>query len=176
MYDVKSSLDLGSISVSLPFIPVIRDLTASLETFDRRADLKHLSVQVASLTSSHKGYFDFADEAAISTSLESVVAGEQLGFAAASYTRIEPGLHEFGARVERKPGALKSPSERQLAGKEIRYSDFRFRAGLMSAGSAVDILPLKLFPAGLSQKLDEYFSRVDMLGPLSVSTAFLCSR
>lgn len=171
LYDAKSTLALASISVNLPFIPRIKDLTASLETFGRRADLKHLSAVVASLSSSHHGYIDFADEAAISTSLNSVLAGEQLT-AAASYTRLEPGLHQFGARVERLAGRAEITFRRQLIGKEIRYSDFKFLAGLPGSGSAVDILPLKLFPAGVSKKIEEYFSRVDLLGPMSVSTVF----
>ncbi|MDD3146611.1 MAG: hypothetical protein PHD82_04870 [Candidatus Riflebacteria bacterium] len=171
LYDAHASLNLASMSVNIPFVPVVKNLAADLDIFDRRASLQNLSVDIASITSSHEGYVDFANEAAISASLDSLVANEKLA-AAASYTRLEPGVHQFAARVDRNSGRAEISFNRRLVGKEIRYSDFNFVAGLIASGSAADILPLKLLPAELVKKMQEYLARVDILGPLAISTAF----
>ncbi|HNX75419.1 MAG TPA: hypothetical protein PKM56_06930 [Candidatus Rifleibacterium sp.] len=171
LYDAHASLELGSISLCLPYLPVLDALSTRIETNDRRADLKYLNFTVASLTSSHSGFVDFANEAAIFSRLSSSIGGENLALAA-SYTRTAPGQHLFEGLVERHAGQAEISFQRQLAGNAISYADFKFRAGLQASGSAVDLLPLKLMPEALRQKIDAYLSRVDLLGPLVVSSNF----
>lgn len=171
LYDAGVSLEVGSLSVSLPYVPPVRSLSATLAAIGRRARMERLIVELASHTASISGFIDFADEARIYSALNSAVGGEQLA-AAASYTRIAPGLHQFDGRVERNAGRAEITFRRQLSGKQIRYSDFSFMAGLLASGSAIDILPLKLLPDSLRRKIDTYLGRVDLIGPMTVSSRF----
>ncbi len=171
LYDAGISLEIGSMSVSLPYVPPVRSLSATLAAAGRRAEMQRLTIELASYSTSINGFMDFADESRIYSVLNSEIGGEQLAVAA-SYTRVSPGLHQFDGRIERKAGRAEITFRRQLSGKQIRYSDFCFTAGLQASGSAVDILPLKLLPDELKRKIDTYLGRVDLLGPLTVSSRF----
>lgn len=171
LYDARAEMELASTTINLPFVPLIKDLSASISAADRRARLNNLSLSLAGISSSHRGQIDFSDAGDIKAQILSDLAGDRVAVAA-TYSRLLPGVHRFDSRIDRAAGMASFKMVRRIAGKEIVYSDFEFAAGLIASGSAADILPLNLLRAEARQAVASYFSRVDVLGPLKISSRF----
>ena len=171
LYDAAVDFDLASCSVNLPYVPIIEGLSAKAKSLHRLAKLESLRVTVASVTSSHSGYFDWQNEADITARLNSNIAGDEMSVQAA-YSREAPGSHRLAAKMERRAGVAEVAFVRKIEDRAITYSDFLCSAGIVADGKASDILPLNLLPTDLRRQILGYFERVDMLGPFGVSTAF----
>lgn len=171
LYDAHVNLEISSASAVLPYMTPVYGLDLNVETADRKAVLHNLAFEMAGIMNSHKGSFNYADAANITADFDSDLAGDKLGIDAA-YTRITPGTHGFNARLKRNSGSAGIEFVRSLNDKQINYSDFNFTAEIASGGSVAGIVPVNLLPAELQNRLAAYLDRVDMVGPLRLTSSF----
>lgn len=171
LYDAAVDLDIGSVTINLPYVPVITGLNVKVESAHRLARLHRLEFVATGISNLHTGHFDYSDDAEIKANLKSEFAGDAMELIA-TYSRLTPGFHKLSAQLLRNSGSAEISFVRSLVQKEIKYADFKFAAGIVKNGSAADIMPLNLLPAGLREKLDVYLSRVDFIGPFSIKSNF----
>jgi len=171
LYDAQVELDLASAEVRLPYVPVIEHLSLQAASSGRVARIRRLEFDAAGIHNLHSGWLNYADEANISTAVESDLAGDRMEVAA-TYSRLLPGSHKLAARLVRNAGTAEMSFVRTVEQKEIIYSDFDFNAGIVKEGSVAGMLPLNLLPPQMRDQLLAYFARVDLLGPLQVNTGF----
>ncbi|EKD82417.1 MAG: hypothetical protein ACD_39C01312G0001, partial [uncultured bacterium] len=171
LYDAQVQLDLASAEVRLPYMPVIENLHLKAECLDRVAVINRLEFAAAGIHNLHTGWLNYADEANIGAGIESDLAGDKLAVTA-TYSRLVPGSHQLLARVSRNSGTADLSFIRTVDNKAIRYSDFDFNAGIVKAGSVAGMLPLNLLPSRIRDQIQTYLTRVDIIGPLQVSTGF----
>ncbi len=171
LYDAHFDLEIASGAVNLPFVPIISNIFARLNSSERHAKVEHLGFKLADIDMVHTGYFNYADAANIGTGLQSDLSGDKMALVG-TYSRIVPGTHALAAEFHRNSGSARLSFKRVAADKRILYSDFDFAAGIVADGSAADIVPVNLLPADIKKALDSYLSRVDIIGPLNISTSF----
>ncbi|KAF1083540.1 MAG: hypothetical protein GQF41_0318 [Candidatus Rifleibacterium amylolyticum] len=171
LYDAQVELELASAEVRLPYVPVLENLDLKAASSDRIARISRLEFDTAGIHNLHAGWLNYADEANISTEIESDLAGDKM-LVAATYSRLLPGSHQLAARLSRNAGTAEISFVRTVDNKAIVYSDFDFNAGIVEKGSVSGMLPLNLLPQQMRDQLQSYFSRVDLLGPLQISTGF----
>lgn len=171
VYDANVELKLTDSLINLPYLPVIEDLNLVLMSSERVAELARLAFKTSGVESVHSGRINFADATNISGQLDSELEGDSMRLLA-TYSREVVGTYRFASRVERKSGSAQIEFLRQIADRAIIYRDFDFSAGIAANGSALEIFPMNLLPAGLADQLKTYFNRVDLLGPLNITTSF----
>jgi len=171
VYDAKINLELASAEVRLPYMPVIENLNVTAESSDRVAAISRLEFVAAGIHNLHSGWLNYSDEANITASIESALAGDKLSLAA-TYSRLIPGSHQLSATLLRNSGTADLTFIRTVDNKEIRYSNFDFSAGIVKDGSAAGMVPLNLLPAKQRDQIMNYLGRVDIIGPLSITTGF----
>jgi hypothetical protein len=120
---------------------------------------------------STRGYVNFSNLGQIFASLDSSIEKEKMEMNA-TYTRMLPGSHLFEGKIKRESGEASISFVRQIKGKQILYKNFSVNAGILENGSAVKVVPMNLFDAELRKTLETYFSRVDLVGPLRLTTFF----
>ncbi len=171
LYDAQVEFELASGEVRLPYLPVIENLNLKAASSDRIARISRLDFDTAGIRNQHAGWFNYADESKISAAIESDLAGDKMAVAA-TYSRLLPGSHQLAARLIRNAGTAEISFVRTVDRQETLYSDFDFNAGIVQEGSVAGMLPLNLLPAKMREDLMTYLSRVDLLGPLQVTTSF----
>ena len=171
LYDAQVKIELASAEVRLPYMPVIENIYLTAESAERVAVINRLEFDTAGIHNRHSGWLNYADEANIGTRIESDLAGDKLAVAA-TYSRLLPGSHQLTANFSRNSGSADISFVRTIDNKAIRYSNFAFNAGIVREGSVSGMLPLNLLPARLRDQVMTYLTRVDVIGPLQVSTGF----
>lgn len=166
---VESRIDIGvaGFELLLPGIIPIERLNIDAGLQGRQALISRCEGFIASMPTSHVGGFDFRNPLTAVASFSSNLGGEVMTIAGEWKTESET-LTSIRADIRRNAGHAGFWLERRRERGVPAYGNVNFEAGIRAGGSLWDVLPLKLLPQNLVGKLTEYFSRVDLVGPLQI--------
>ncbi|HQG29458.1 MAG TPA: hypothetical protein PLY73_12985, partial [Candidatus Ozemobacteraceae bacterium] len=166
---VESCIEIGvaSFDLLLPEIVPLERLNVNARLQNRQALITRCDGFIASMPTSHVGGIDFTPPGNAVASFASDLGGERMTIEGRWKSESEMRT-TLQARVSRNAGHAGIRLERLRERGMIAYGDVRLDAGIREGGSLWDIVPLKLLPRTAAGKLSEYFSRVDLVGPLRI--------
>lgn len=166
---VESRIEIGvaSFDFLLPGIIPLERLNIGARLQNRQALITRCDGFIASLPTSHVGGIDFTVPGNAFASFSSDLGGERMTIEGRWKSESEM-LTTIQAHVSRNAGHAGMRLDRLRERGMISYGTLRFDAGIREGGSLWDIVPIKLLPRAVVGKLSEYFSRVDLVGPLRI--------
>ncbi len=164
--DTLLELSVGNGVLKTPWFPELSELHLELAAKERVAEISSFSCRVGSFTTTHSGSLTWNGRSDFSASLTSSLGEEKVRLKA-GIERVDPVSRRFSLSFIRDRGKLTIEGMQDQSGGLTAYKDILVDAHLDKDGSLWEILPTKVLPARVKEKLATFLERMDVRGPLT---------
>ncbi|MBF0544106.1 MAG: hypothetical protein HQM08_06725 [Candidatus Riflebacteria bacterium] len=162
---IKGSV--ASATVKIPDTLLLENLSGNFALKNRIAQLDEIKARISGIPAVASGQLDFKDLKNLAAIIQADFSGEKIHLSAKRH-RINPENQNVDLNLDRETGQLHlSFLQSSETGKNL-LKNIAFELKLCSDKPLSSLIPLKILPMEKSKKLEDWFEKIDVLGPLNI--------